>query len=273
MATVHTANSGDIYTPDLGGDSLSLGLLLRRARERRGLTLQEIAKETKLPRRHLEALEQDNLTLLPAGFYQRAEIRTYGQAVGLDQQVLLAKLDSALKPAEVRATPREIRQTARPTRPRSRGYAFLAFVTLAVAVLVYALTPDSQAPGGPALQPEQTEPVGAVSPPPPSIVPASLEQTDAVEASDVSVVNPTETAEAPAPVRSITELVVTTKPAGARVTVNGIAWGTSPVTIRHLPTGDKRIRVTKDGYASQERVLRIDQGRRQTLDIPLESTP
>jgi hypothetical protein len=69
----------------------------------------------------------------------------------------------------------------------------------------------------------------------------------------------------------VTELVVTTQPAGARVTVNGIGWGVTPVTIHHMPPGDKRIRVSKEGYASEERVLRFDGRRRQALDIQLTS--
>ena len=70
-----------------------------------------------------------------------------------------------------------------------------------------------------------------------------------------------------------TELVVSTEPAGARVTVNGIGWGVSPVTIRHLPPGDKRIRVTSDGYTSEERLLRLAEGRRQAIAIRLKSAP
>jgi hypothetical protein len=64
---------------------------------------------------------------------------------------------------------------------------------------------------------------------------------------------------------------VTTQPAGARITVNGIGWGVSPVTIRHTPAGEKRIRVSKEGYASVERILRVDAGRRQELDVQLNA--
>jgi hypothetical protein len=65
-------------------------------------------------------------------------------------------------------------------------------------------------------------------------------------------------------------LVVTTAPTGARVTVNGIAWGVTPLTIRYLPTGDKRIRVSKDGFAAQERTVRLAEGRSTTVDIQLQ---
>ena len=64
-------------------------------------------------------------------------------------------------------------------------------------------------------------------------------------------------------------LVVSTEPPGASVTVNGVGWGTSPVTIRYLPPGEKRIRVSRDGYAAEERVLSLVSGRRATVDIRL----
>jgi hypothetical protein len=72
---------------------------------------------------------------------------------------------------------------------------------------------------------------------------------------------------------SVTELVVTTQPEGARVTVNGIGWGNAPVTIRYLPAGDKRIRVSKEGYASEEQIVRVGEGDRRRLDIRLRSAP
>jgi hypothetical protein len=53
------------------------------------------------------------------------------------------------------------------------------------------------------------------------------------------------------------QLRVTSTPPGARVTVNGIGWGQTPLTIGHLPLGTKTVRVTRDGYASQQRLVDI----------------
>jgi hypothetical protein len=50
---------------------------------------------------------------------------------------------------------------------------------------------------------------------------------------------------------------------GRAVTVNGISWGVSPVTIRHSAPGAKRIRATKDGFAAAEQVLALGDGQRQ----------
>jgi len=77
---------------------------------------------------------------------------------------------------------------------------------------------------------------------------------------------------APSPA-SFTELVVTTEPPGAHVTVNGIGWGASPVTIRHLPPGEKHIRATKEGFSAAEQVLAPDGNQRRTLDLRLAAAP
>src|SRR5262245_62013588 len=74
----------------------AFGDFLRAARERRGLTLQQISNETKIPRRLLESLEHGDFGSVPAGMYQRAEIRAYAKAVGLDQTLALSELDRAL---------------------------------------------------------------------------------------------------------------------------------------------------------------------------------
>jgi hypothetical protein len=63
---------------------------------------------------------------------------------------------------------------------------------------------------------------------------------------------------------------VTSDPSGARVTVNGTGWGQTPVTIRHLPFGTLRVRVTKDGYVSAERTMSVGPARASSrLDVEL----
>jgi len=75
---------------------IGVGELLRSARASRGLSLQQVSNETKIPLRYLEALEQDRLEALPGGFYGRAHVRAYAQAVHLDPG-LLAQLEQDLK--------------------------------------------------------------------------------------------------------------------------------------------------------------------------------
>jgi cytoskeletal protein RodZ len=295
MPGVSSRHSPDEHTRvmDLGDASTTtLGTLLRHARENRGLTLEGLVNETKIPLRHLEALEHDDLAVSPGGFYQRAEIRAYAQAVGLDQNLALARLEVALKPAEVSEAPPEIAKRPGPSNARTYVPIVVGIATVATVLLVRVLSLDEPAlqQKAPTLQsgtvtrsavvetPQREASVAVTQPPSPSTAAASGLQTDVVTISDSRMTTPgsevspvtTPTGEAGARSFSITELVVTTQPAGARVTVNGIGWGISPVTIRHLPPGDKRIRVSKEGYEASERIFRVAEGRRQALDIPLQ---
>lgn len=280
-------------------DGAGLGELLRRARERRGLTLEQIASETKIPQRHLEALEHENLAAVPSGFYRRAEIRAYARAVNLDQNVALARLERAKEsPVASEAVPERPR-THEPTSSRKR---LLMVISVVVAAAVFgrgawrrapALDGDAQEHGATDLPQHRAPPVQetpsdavigtsqraqlnqiAPSVPTEGALALATEPTRArpSAASKGNVVT-TEQAEARAFAESVTELVVTTQPSGARVTVNGIGWGIAPVTIRYLPVGDKRIRVSKEGYVTEERVVPLAEGHLRMLDIQLRSAP
>ena len=60
------------------------GRRLREARERRGVSLRQIANATKIGIGALEALERNDFSRLPGGIFSRAFIRSYANEVGLD---------------------------------------------------------------------------------------------------------------------------------------------------------------------------------------------
>jgi cytoskeletal protein RodZ len=57
---------------------------LRQARERRGISLRQIAATTKISAAALEALERNDISKLPGGIFSRAFVRSYAVEVGLD---------------------------------------------------------------------------------------------------------------------------------------------------------------------------------------------
>ena len=67
-------------------------------------------------------------------------------------------------------------------------------------------------------------------------------------------------------------LVVTSDPPGARVVLDGIGRGTTPLTIRFLPSGDRTLRVIKDGYISEERRIHVVNGRATEISLTLQSS-
>src|SRR2546428_5631370 len=88
-----------------GDDDVACREFLREARQRRGLTLQQLAERTKIPVRHLDALEHNEFAALPGGMYRRAHLCAYADAVGVDRSVALACLDRALEEAAPPSTP------------------------------------------------------------------------------------------------------------------------------------------------------------------------
>jgi cytoskeletal protein RodZ len=290
-------------------DSTGLGDFLKSARERRGLTLQQISCETKIPRRHLEALEQGNLAAVPGGLYRRAEIRAFARAVRVDQDLALAKLECALEALEPRQPERDTPPAQEPLFSRRR---ILITITVVVAAAVFgrvfggrerAFGGDVQRAGAfdsprplPAPVSEnlraavvgtsQRVPMGEAAllsaplsgSPVTPVTPAAPVMTDAPDRAPKPVSNgdATTTTEQPqtrASAAAGTELVVITEPPGARVTVNGIGWGVTPIAVRYLPPGDKRVRISKDGYASEERLVRVAEHTQMSVEIQLRSIP
>jgi cytoskeletal protein RodZ len=66
-----------------------IGSKLRAARERRGMSLRQIADRTKIAVAVLEALERNDISRLPGGIFSRAFVRSYAQEVGLDPETTI----------------------------------------------------------------------------------------------------------------------------------------------------------------------------------------
>jgi cytoskeletal protein RodZ len=70
-------------------NTLTLGQYLRRERERRGLTIEQVASATKIGIRTLHALEGDHYAELPAKPFIRGFVISYARFIGLDPKETL----------------------------------------------------------------------------------------------------------------------------------------------------------------------------------------
>ena len=89
-----------------------LGALLIRARETRGLTIEDAERDTRISRRYLQALEAEQFDAIPAPVYARGFLRSYSQYLGLDPQQMLQLFprdDDPAYPSQV-PTPRPSNQ-------------------------------------------------------------------------------------------------------------------------------------------------------------------
>src|ERR1700722_11352147 len=71
--------------------STPFGEHLKREREMRGVSLEEISAATRISTRFLEALESENWGELPGGVFNRGFIRSVARFLGLDEDALVAE--------------------------------------------------------------------------------------------------------------------------------------------------------------------------------------
>lgn len=77
-----------------------VGAVLRAARLKRGASLEAVAQQTRIPKRYLEALENDRFSEFPAIVYLRGFMKEYCEHLDLDFSALWAKIEA---PAEAEA--------------------------------------------------------------------------------------------------------------------------------------------------------------------------
>src|SRR5262245_12608739 len=118
---------------------------LRQARERRGISLRQIAASTKISAAALEALERNDISKLPGGIFSRAFVRSYATEVGLDPdetvREFLERFNQEPAPTAEAATvlPEEEREFQERQRKAARlVIAGAVAILLLIVVLVFA---------------------------------------------------------------------------------------------------------------------------------------
>lgn len=235
-------------------DPRTFGDRLRRRREQRQLSLQDIANSTKIGIHQLRALERGDLHLLPAGLYLRAKVRQYAEAVGLDVDETLREL-AALSAVVDIDLERLAEAGSDPADEGSSSFATALWTGVAGAVLMSLLIVALVTGSGQ----QVPEPVAEASSTPVTsqAIPPAREDIELPSDSVVIRTGGVDDSDA-----TEGELRITSEPAGAQVTVNGIGWGITPLTIRYIPLGEKVIRASKPGYVSAQRGIELAPDRR-----------
>jgi len=172
----------------------TVGERLRAAREEKGLTLEDVAAQTRIPQRHLASIETAEWDSLPAPTYTLGFAKSYASIVGLDRADIGNQLREEMGGQRFAATSSDAFEPADPARTMPKGLVLGAI--LAVIVLIALMSwlnsrsldqadepvanaPEVAAPAQPA--PLQA-PAAAVSPQGPVVLtataPAWIQVTD-----------------------------------------------------------------------------------------------
>jgi cytoskeletal protein RodZ len=122
------------------------GRKLREARERRGMTLRQVAEATKISVRALESLERNDISHLPGGIFSRSFVRAYAAEVGLAPEETVQEFIAQFSDESVTAghpTAKAHEDFEAIDRKRRAASMFLRLIALSIpiaAVVLYFAT-------------------------------------------------------------------------------------------------------------------------------------
>src|SRR5436190_13625292 len=129
-----------------------VGSKLRAARERRGLSLRQIAAQTKISVGVLEALERNDISRLPGGIFSRAFVRAYAVEIGLDPAEVIRDFivqfpDDSVTAGHPQTRPVEDYESVESERRTASAFLKLIAISLPVAgIVVYFSTAGRRRP-------------------------------------------------------------------------------------------------------------------------------
>ena len=140
--------------PNTSSELASFGEELRREREIRAISLKEIADATKISKRFLEAIENNDHKTLPAPVFTRGFVREYARYLGLNAEEMVNRYNYAAagddrieksahldrltpKPSDAPAVPPKKRGIPSPLARVDRNIYIFIFVTVALGAVIW----------------------------------------------------------------------------------------------------------------------------------------
>jgi cytoskeleton protein RodZ len=124
-----------------------LGSSLREARVRRGIELAQVAAETRIRTRYLQALEDERFELLPGSVYARGFLRAYADYLGLDGQLFVDEYNARFSADALPPAPLQLELQPWPLRRYGIATAVL-FLALVGALVAWQLSSSAPRPAG-----------------------------------------------------------------------------------------------------------------------------
>lgn len=165
---------------------VTVGQRLREAREAKGISIEDIAASTRIPTRHLLAMENGDWDKLPAPTYTIGFAKNYAAAVGLDRAAIGDALREEMGGSRPIYSPVEVFEAADPARTMPKGLVIgsLVLLALVVAGLMWlrgrSLQPDPVAEPPAANAPVNSNAAPSAAPPTATAAPVSIVANDRV---------------------------------------------------------------------------------------------
>src|SRR5262249_43875543 len=120
----------------------NFGASFKKAREAKGISLDQIAMDTRISTRFLRAIESEEFHLLPGGIFNRGFVRAYAERVGLDPDQAVSDYERL---SGVRNDPVEAPALGNtlPHKPNRFLYPIAAGLLIIVIAIFYIVNRDA----------------------------------------------------------------------------------------------------------------------------------
>lgn len=162
----------------------AFGEKLKKTRENKKFTLDDVAVSTKISVRMLRALEEEKFNQLPGGVFNKGFVKAYARHLGLDEEKTVAEYVAAsggaplpaAEDAELRAIAerKEKERQGRPSAEMSWGWIAVVLLVVALALSVWGFySREKQNTQGPAARRENVAAAVPTTTTAPAVQPAS----------------------------------------------------------------------------------------------------
>ena len=149
-----------------------VGERLRVAREAKGLSLEDLAAQTRIPQRHLASIETGDWEHLPAPTYTIGFAKSYASAVGLDRDEIGNDLREEMGGQRFAAASSDVFEPADPARTMPKGLVLGAIAAVILLVVLMSWlnqrslqgTDEPAAPEANVAAPQVAAPIQAPAP-------------------------------------------------------------------------------------------------------------
>jgi len=166
----------------------NFGATFKKARESKGISLDQIANQTRISTRFLAAIENEEFHLLPGGIFNRGFVRSFAEAVGIDPAQAVADYERLSSVPQPGIDP----PAAAAVPPKTERHLYpVAVGILAIAVAIfYLMTRESGHKSEPVTPTPATAPAAQPPSPAPAPEPAPAPGTQALKL-DIQVLEKT----------------------------------------------------------------------------------
>jgi cytoskeleton protein RodZ len=117
----------------------TLGEKLRAAREARGISIRDVAEQTRIAPMYIECIENDNYKPLPGGIFNKGFVKSYARFIGMDENEALQDYSRLLSQTESSAPPLEEFRSYRPEVLTDDRASQSSLATIVIAGVILAI--------------------------------------------------------------------------------------------------------------------------------------